>query len=221
MGAPGVKHIARSGFAGRGSAADYPLANKFDEVDFLMVLDNVLIPWEDVFFYRHTKAAQYIRGTLHRYSAFPYTLRVLYVADMMIGAAMWNAKQTGLDKLQAVREKLADLVCYREGINAHLTAAIALAQKSPGGSADAAPVDALCRPHLRLLEPAADDAYRARTVRRADLRHAERGGVRGPRVPGAGSRNSTASTTTGRPRTAASSSLSRATCSTPTMPATG
>jgi 4-hydroxyphenylacetate 3-monooxygenase len=132
MGAPGVKHIARSGFAGRNSTADYPLANKFDEVDFLMVLDNVLIPWEDVFFYRHTKAAQYIRGTLHRYSAFPYTLRVLYYADMMIGAAMWNAKQTGLDKLQAVREKLADLVCYREGINAHLTAAIAAAQKSPG-----------------------------------------------------------------------------------------
>ena len=36
-----------------------------------MVLDNVQIPWEDVFFYRHTRAAQYIRGTLHRYSAFP------------------------------------------------------------------------------------------------------------------------------------------------------
>jgi 4-hydroxyphenylacetate 3-monooxygenase len=133
MGAPGVKHFARSGFAGRASAKDYPLANKFDEVDFLMVLDNVLIPWEDVFFYRHTRGAQYIRGTLHRYSAFPYTLRILYLADMMIGAALWNAKQTGLDKLQAVREKLADLVCYREGINAHLIASIATAQKSPGG----------------------------------------------------------------------------------------
>ena len=179
MGAPGVKHIARSGFAGRASAADYPLANKFDEVDFLMVLDNVLIPWEDVFFYRHTTAAQYIRGTLHRYSAFPYTLRVLYVADMMIGAAMWNAKQTGLDKLQAVREKLADLVCYREGINAHLTASIAHGAEEPGRPADAAPVDALCRPRLRLLEPAADDAHRARTVRRPDLRHAERGRVHG------------------------------------------
>jgi 4-hydroxyphenylacetate 3-monooxygenase len=32
-----------------------------------------------------------------------------------------------------VREKLADLVCYREGINAHLAASITLAQKSPGG----------------------------------------------------------------------------------------
>jgi hypothetical protein len=35
--------------------------------------------------------------------------------------ALWNVRQTGLDKLSTVREKLADLVCYREGINAHLT----------------------------------------------------------------------------------------------------
>lgn len=133
MGAKGVKHICRSGFAGRSNAADYPLANRFDEVDALVVFDDVLIPWEDVFFYRHTRAAQFIRATLHRYSAFPYVLRLLYVADMMIGAAMWNARQTGLDKMQSVREKLADLVCYREGINAHLTAAITLAEKSPSG----------------------------------------------------------------------------------------
>lgn len=142
MGAPGVKHICRSGFAGRSNPADYPLSNKFDEVEALVVFDDVFIPWEDVFFYRHTKAAQFIRSTLHRYSAFPYVQRLLYVADMMIGAAMWNAKQTGLDKMQAVREKLADLVVYREGINAHLTASIAMAEKSPGG---------LLMPHQSLL----------------------------------------------------------------------
>ncbi|MFN0263181.1 4-hydroxyphenylacetate 3-hydroxylase family protein [Tepidamorphus sp. 3E244] len=133
MGSPGVKQICRSSFAGRTNPKDYPLANKFDEIESLVIFDNVLIPWENVFFYRHTKAAQFVRATLHRYSAFPYVHRLLYVADMMIGAALWNAKQTGLDKLQAVREKLADLVCYREGINAHLTAAIATAEKSPGG----------------------------------------------------------------------------------------
>jgi len=133
MGAPGVKHICRSGFAGRGSREDYPLSNRFDEVDTLMVLDNVLIPWEDVFFYRYTEGARYIRSTLHRYSAFPYVLRLLYNADMMIGAAMWNCKQTGLDKMQSVREKLADLACYREGIKAHLAASIALSETSPGG----------------------------------------------------------------------------------------
>jgi 4-hydroxyphenylacetate 3-monooxygenase len=142
MGAPGVTHLCRSGFAGRGDPADYPLASRFDEVDTLLVLDNVLIPWEDVFFYRYTRAASYIRGTLHRYSAFPYVLRILYTADMMIGAALWNARQTGLDKLQALREKLADLVCYREGINAHLVAAIAEAQRAPSG---------LLMPHQSLL----------------------------------------------------------------------
>ena len=39
---------------------------------------------------------------------------------MLIGAALFNARQTGLDKQQAVQEKLAQLACYREGIHAHL-----------------------------------------------------------------------------------------------------
>src|SRR5260370_18822589 len=52
---------------------------------------------------------------------------------MMIGAALFNMRQTGLDKQQAVQEKLAELAVYREGINAHLTASIALAERSPGG----------------------------------------------------------------------------------------
>jgi 4-hydroxyphenylacetate 3-monooxygenase len=112
---------------------DYPLSNKVDEVDTLVIFDNVEIPWEDVLFYRHTRAASYIRATLHRYSAFAYTQRVQRLADLMIGAALFNARQTGLDKQQAVQEKLAELACFREGINAHLTASIAMAETSPGG----------------------------------------------------------------------------------------
>jgi len=133
MNAPGVKHICRTGFATRASAEDYPLSTRFDEVDTLMVLDNVLIPWEDVLFYQHTRAATFIRATLHRYSAFAFVQRILTYADMMIGTALFNVRQTGLEKQQAVQEKLAELACYREGINAHLTAAIALAKESPAG----------------------------------------------------------------------------------------
>jgi 4-hydroxyphenylacetate 3-monooxygenase len=133
MGAPGLKHICRTGFAGRAPVRDYPLANRCDEVDTLLIFDDVFIPWEDVLFYRHTRAASFIRGTLHRYSAFPFVQRILTVADMMIGAALFNVRQTGLDQQQAVREKLAELAIYRETINAHLTASIALAQKSPAG----------------------------------------------------------------------------------------
>ena len=133
LGAPNLKFICRTGFAGRAPAEDYPLSNRFDEVDALVIFDNVLIPWENVLFYRHTRAAAFIRATVHRYSAFAFVQRILRFADFMIGAALFNARQTGLDKQQAVQEKLAQLAIYREGIHAHLTASIALAERSPAG----------------------------------------------------------------------------------------
>ena len=133
MNAPGVKHICRTGFAGRAPSADYPLSNKVDEIDTLMILDDVLVPWEDILFYQHTRAASFIRATLHRYSAFPFVQRTLSYADLIIGAALWNVKQTGLDKQQAVQEKLSELAVWREGIDAFLTASIATAEKSPNG----------------------------------------------------------------------------------------
>ena len=133
LSSPGIRMICRTGFAGRAPSRDYPLANAFDEIDSLVVFDNVLIPWENVLFYRHTRAAAFIRATLHRYSAFAFVQRSLAFADLMIGAALLNVRQTGLDKQQAVQEKLARLAVYREGINAHLTAAVSLAETSPGG----------------------------------------------------------------------------------------
>jgi 4-hydroxyphenylacetate 3-monooxygenase len=133
LGSPGLNFICRTGFTGRAPAEDYPLSNRFDEVDTLVIFDNVLIPWENVLFYRHTKAASFIRATLHRYSAFAFVQRNLKVADMLIGASLFNARQTGLDKQQAVQEKLAELALYRESINAHLTASITLAERSPAG----------------------------------------------------------------------------------------
>jgi len=133
MSAPGLKFICRTGFAGRASPDDYPLSNRCDEIDTLLIFDNVLIPWEDVLFYQHTKAATFIRATLHRYSAFAFVQRNLRLADLMIGAALFNARQTGLEKQQAVQEKLSTLAVYRETINAHLTASIACGERSPAG----------------------------------------------------------------------------------------
>lgn len=137
LNAPGLRFICRPGFAGaqgpRTDSRDHPLSSRFDEVDSLLIFDDVLVPWENVLFHRHTRAAMFIRATLHRYSAFAFVQRNLKFADMMIGTALFNLRQTGLDTQQAVQEKLATLACYREGINAHLTAAIALGERSPAG----------------------------------------------------------------------------------------
>ena len=182
MGAPGLKHLCRTGFAGRAPVADYPLANRFDEVDTLLIFDDVEIPWENILFYRHTRAAQHIRATLHRYSAFAFVQRNLRVADLMIGAALYNVRQTGLEQQQAVQEKLAAAGLLPRG---H--------QRPPDGGdrdgrdvarrpADAEPVAALLRPRVRLLAAARDDAPRPRALRRPDLRHARRRDVRDARA---------------------------------------
>lgn len=153
MNAPGLKHICRASHATGRNSDDYPIASRFDELDALIVFDNVLVPWDQVLFYRHTRAAAFIRGMLHRYTGYPFLARMQRLADLMIGAALHNARQTGLDKQQAVREKLAMLACYRESINAFLTASIEEGQTSDAG---------LVMPHQSLL-------YSGRTVACAKL----------------------------------------------------
>lgn len=133
MGAPGMKYICRSGFAGTKDSRDYPWTNKFDEVDAMIIFDDVLVPWENVLFYRHTEAAAFIRATLHRYSAFAFLQRHQRWADYLVGTAYASAQQTGVKIHQGVREKLALLAAYREMINAHLTASIEMAEESPEG----------------------------------------------------------------------------------------
>src|SRR5262249_59994475 len=63
----------------------------------------------------------------------PFVQLTLQATDLIIGAALWNARQTGLEKQQAVQEKLAELATWREGINAHLTAAIVMGKRSDSG----------------------------------------------------------------------------------------
>ncbi len=133
LNAKGLKFICRSGFARSGTELDYPLSNRCDEIEALVIFDDVLIPWENVLFHRQPRAASLIRATLHRYSAFAFVHRILTFADMLIGAALLNVRQTGLDHVQGVRDKLVKLAVWREGIHAHLTAAIALGEKSPAG----------------------------------------------------------------------------------------
>ena len=61
MNAPGVKLISRASYentaAVMGTPFDYPLSSRLDENDAIFVLDNVFIPWEDVFVYGDVELA--------------------------------------------------------------------------------------------------------------------------------------------------------------------
>jgi 4-hydroxyphenylacetate 3-monooxygenase len=51
--APGLKLYSRRPYAvGPTSVFDYPLSTRFDETDSLVVLDDVVVPWENIFITR-------------------------------------------------------------------------------------------------------------------------------------------------------------------------
>ena len=71
--APGLKLICRTSLRKaaallNGSPFDYPLSSRFDENDAIFILDNVFVPWEDVFIYRDPARVLnfYPRLRLHR-----------------------------------------------------------------------------------------------------------------------------------------------------------
>lgn len=131
--APGLTFICRAGFAGRGPAKDHPLSSRLDEVDSLLIFDDVLIPWDAVLFYRDPETAAQVQACQHRYAAFGFVQRLGFLAELLIGTALHSLRQTGLDRLPAVQERLARLAIFAEGINAHLTSAIVLARPGPTG----------------------------------------------------------------------------------------
>ena len=160
MNAPGVKHICRTGFTGRAPARDYPLSNRFDEVDTLVILDNVLIPWEDVLFYQHTRAAAFIRQTLHRYSAFPFVQRTLSYrrSDDRRGPVERQADRPrqaagGAGKALRARRLARRHQCPSDRRDRH-------GREEPQRPAHAQPVAADDRPLPCPHQPAAHDAHR-------------------------------------------------------------
>src|SRR5204863_1241360 len=91
MNTPGVKLFCRASYemtaAVMGSPFDYPLSSRFDENDAILVLDRVLIPWENVLIYRDLeKVANFfpVSGFLNRFT-FHGATRLAVKLDFIAG----------------------------------------------------------------------------------------------------------------------------------------
>jgi 4-hydroxyphenylacetate 3-monooxygenase len=133
MSAPGVRHICRAPLPRQSDGFSSPLAQRFDEIDTLLVFDNVLVPWENVLFSRQPELADLIRSTLSIWGGHGFLLRASAKADVLVGAACLVLEQTRLSQVPAVREKLAMLMMYAQAIRAFVLAAEAACQKTQSG----------------------------------------------------------------------------------------
>jgi 4-hydroxyphenylacetate 3-monooxygenase len=120
--APGVKLICRVSNEQRaavlGSPFDYPLSSRLDENDAIFVLDDVLIPWEDVFVYGDAeKANNFFPRTGFVPRAFLQgSTRLAVKLDFIAGLFLRATELTGSRGFRGVEANLGEVIAWRNMI---------------------------------------------------------------------------------------------------------
>ena len=112
LAAPGLKIYARRSYAAAASSAfDYPLSSRFDESDALVVLDDVFVPWENVFVYRNIALCrdQWWRTPAHVYGNHQAQVRYATKLRFLVGLTKRLCEITGSASLPPVQIMLGEM----------------------------------------------------------------------------------------------------------------
>jgi 4-hydroxyphenylacetate 3-monooxygenase len=118
-GTPGVKMISRASNEQRaavlGSPFDYPLSSRMDENDAILVLDNVFVPWEDVFMNRDVDLANRFapESGFNARAAMHGCTRLAVKLDFMTGVLKKALDITGTSSFHGIQSRLGEVVAWR------------------------------------------------------------------------------------------------------------
>jgi two-component FAD-dependent monooxygenase len=122
MAARGVKLICRTSYSASasvmGSPFDYPLSSRLDENDTILVMDKVLIPWENVFIYGDLGKAQTFTsrsGFTERFM-FHGCTRLAVKLEFLAGLLAKALEIGGLDGFRGVQTRLGEVLAWRNMI---------------------------------------------------------------------------------------------------------
>lgn len=119
MDAPGLKLICRPSYAANaammGSPFDYPLSSRLDENDTILVMDKVLIPWENVFIYGDLGKVQMFTaksGFPERFT-FHGCTRLAVKLEFLAGLLAKALEITGTSDFRGVQSRLGEVLAWR------------------------------------------------------------------------------------------------------------
>lgn len=122
----GLRIYCRRPYAtGIPSRYDYPLSAKFDESDALVVFDDVLVPWENVFVVGDVNRVrdQFFRTPAHVLGNSQAQIRLVEKLKFLLGIARKVAKVNGIDKLPPVQGTLGELASLAALVESSVIAA--------------------------------------------------------------------------------------------------
>jgi 4-hydroxyphenylacetate 3-monooxygenase len=119
MDAKGVKLISRPSYAYTaevmGSPFDYPLSSRLDENDSVLIFDEVLVPWENVFVYGDVdKINEFFprSGFIPRFT-FHGCCRLAVKLDFIAGLLLKGVEATGSKDFRGVQSRVGEVLTYR------------------------------------------------------------------------------------------------------------
>ncbi|MEM7343776.1 MAG: 4-hydroxyphenylacetate 3-hydroxylase N-terminal domain-containing protein, partial [Chloroflexota bacterium] len=119
MDTPGMKLICRPSYelnaAVMGSPFDYPLSSRLDENDAIFVLDNVLVPWENIFVngdFDKFNAFFPRSGFVHRFGLHGCT-RLAVKLDFITGLLLKAVEATGIKDFRGVQVNVGEVIAWR------------------------------------------------------------------------------------------------------------
>jgi aromatic ring hydroxylase len=119
MNVAGVKLICRPSYtaaaAMMGSPFDYPLSSRLDENDTILVLDKVLIPWENVFIYGHLGKVQLFtaRSGFPERFTFHGCTRLAVKLEFLAGLLVKAVEITGTRDFRGVQTRIGEVLAWR------------------------------------------------------------------------------------------------------------
>lgn len=119
MDAPGMKLLCRNSYemtsAVMGTPFDFPLSSRLDENDAIFVLDNVLVPWENVFVYGDVEKFNGFfprSGFVHRFGLHGCT-RLAVKLDFICGLLLKAVETTGIRDFRGVQVNVGECIAWR------------------------------------------------------------------------------------------------------------
>lgn len=132
---PRLRLICRAPF-GQGAPFDRPLSSRFDENDAVLILDEALIPWEDVLVYRDIERATgfYAKSGFPNLYNFQSAIRLATKLEFMAGLLSRAVQANGTDAFRGVQAGIGELITMRDMIWAITTAMAFDPEPATGGT---------------------------------------------------------------------------------------
>ncbi|MGG0671126.1 4-hydroxyphenylacetate 3-monooxygenase, oxygenase component [Lederbergia citrisecunda] len=118
----GIKFICRDTFMGSESSFNHPLSSRFEEMDSIIVFDNVVVPWNRVFYYNNAEVAEEfpIHSSFHPFAKHQVVTRQIVKTEFVLGIAELLVETINIGGYQHIQGKISEIIIGLETMKALL-----------------------------------------------------------------------------------------------------